>query len=103
LLPRSLRAGALSYSDATPGSVTALLRLNPLATHFGGLSSDPILLLPPSVEPVLVRNRAEYLSALNALSKTFRLTCAGPTALSNKRTEKNMNVGVEMQRMQCHV
>jgi hypothetical protein len=36
-LPHSLRAGALACSDATPGTVTALLRLHLLATHFGGL------------------------------------------------------------------
>jgi len=58
-LPHSLRAGALACSDATPGTVTAHLRLQLLATHFGGLSSDQTLLLPPSVERVVVRKRAD--------------------------------------------
>jgi len=53
-LPHSLRAGALACSDATPGTVTALLRLHLLATHFGGLSSDQTLLLLPPVERVVV-------------------------------------------------
>jgi len=56
-LSQSRRAGALASSDATPGTVTALLRL--LATHFGGLLSDQTLLLPLSVERVGVRKRAD--------------------------------------------
>jgi len=58
-LPHSLRAGALACSDATHGSVTALLRLHLLATYFGELSSDQPLLLPHSVERVVVRKRAD--------------------------------------------
>jgi len=58
-LPHSLRAGALASSDATPGTVTALLRVHLLATHFGGLLSDQTLLLPPSVGRVVVRKRAD--------------------------------------------
>jgi len=58
-LSHSLRAGALACSDATPGTVTALLRLHFLATHFGGLLSDHTQLLPPSVERVVVRKGAD--------------------------------------------
>ncbi len=47
-LPHSLRSGALACSDATPGTVIALLRLHLLATHFGGLSSIQSVLLPPA-------------------------------------------------------
>jgi len=53
-LPHSLCAGALLCSDATPGTVSALLRLHLLATHFGGILPDQTLLLPPSVERVVV-------------------------------------------------
>jgi len=67
MLPHSLRAGALVCSDATPGTVTALLRLHHLATHFGGLSSDQTVLLPPSVERVAVQKRADSLRALTML------------------------------------
>jgi len=55
----SLRAGAQACSDATPGTVIALLRLHLLATHFGGLSFDQTLLLPPSADRVVVRKRAD--------------------------------------------
>ena len=58
-LPHSLRSGALACSDATPGTVTTLLRLHLLATHFGGLSSDQPVLLPPAVERVVCRKRAD--------------------------------------------
>jgi len=39
-LPPSLREGALVCSDATPGTVSALLRRHLLATHFCGNSFD---------------------------------------------------------------
>ena len=39
-LPHSLRAGTLACTDATPGTVSALLRCYLLATHFGGFSAD---------------------------------------------------------------
>ena len=58
-LPHSLRSGALACSDATPGTVTTLLRLHLLATHSGGLSSDQPVLLPPAVERVVGRKRAD--------------------------------------------
>jgi len=57
-LPYSLRAGAIACSDATPGNVTALLRLHLLATQFCCLLSDQTLLLLPFVERVIVRKRA---------------------------------------------
>jgi len=58
-LPHSRRAGALACSDVTSGTVTALLRLHLLANYFGGLLCDQTLPLPPSVERVVVRKRAD--------------------------------------------
>ena len=58
-LPHSLRSCALACSDATPGTVTALLRLHLLATHFGGFSFNQPVLLPPAVERVVGRKRAD--------------------------------------------
>jgi len=53
-LPHSLRAGAIACSDASPGTITALLRLLLLATDFGCLLPNQTLLLPPSAERVVV-------------------------------------------------
>jgi len=53
-LPHSLCAGPLACSDATPSTVTALLRLHLLVTHFGGLLPVHTLLLPPSAVRVVV-------------------------------------------------
>jgi len=39
-LPPSLRAGAIAYTAATSGTVSALIRCNLLATHFYGHSPD---------------------------------------------------------------
>jgi len=39
-LPPSLSAGALACTDATPGTVSALLRCYLMATHFDGFSPD---------------------------------------------------------------
>jgi len=39
-LPHSHRVGALACTDATPDTVSALLRRCLLATHFDGLSPD---------------------------------------------------------------
>jgi len=72
-LPHSIRAGALACCDATPRTVTALLRLHLLATHFGGLSSDQTLFLPPSVEQVVVRKRADSPQGPEQAIKTFRV------------------------------
>jgi len=66
-LAHSLRAGTLACSDATPGTVTAFIRLHLLATHLSGLSSDQILLLPLSVERVVVQKRADIPRALSWL------------------------------------
>jgi DNA mismatch repair ATPase MutS len=47
-LPHSLRAGTLACTDATPGTVSALLRCYLLATHFGGflsVNSHPLVVL----------------------------------------------------------
>jgi len=91
LLPHSLRAGALACSDATPGNVTALLRLHLLATHFVGLSSDQTLLLHPSVVRVVVRKRFDSPQGCeHAIKKPSTLICAESVALCNQRTEKNV-------------
>ena len=57
-LPPSLRAGALACTDATPGTVSALLRCYLLAAHFDGLSSD-FSLLPASTVVRSLRQRAD--------------------------------------------
>jgi len=58
-LPYFRRAGALACGVATTGTVAALLRLYLLANHFGGLLFNLPLLLPSSVEQVVVRKLAD--------------------------------------------
>jgi len=57
-LPPSLRAGALDCTDATPGTVSALLRCNLLATHSGGFSPDSSW-LPATPVVSSLRKRAD--------------------------------------------
>jgi len=87
LLPCSLRAGTLACSDATPGTIGALLRLHLSATHFGGLSSNQPL-LSPSVERMVVQKRADSpRGSEHAIKKHVELCLA--TTLCNQLSVKN--------------
>ena len=57
-LPPSLRAGALACTDATPGTVSNLLRCYLLATHFDGFSPDSSS-LPATAVLRSLRKRAD--------------------------------------------
>jgi hypothetical protein len=57
-LPPFRRAGTLACTDATPGTVSALLRCYLLATHFEGLSSD-FSSLPATTVVRSLRQRAD--------------------------------------------
>jgi len=57
-VPPSLRAGALACTDATPGTVSALLRCYLLATHFDGFRPDSSS-LPATAVLRSLRKRAD--------------------------------------------
>jgi len=57
-LPPSLRAGTLACTDATPGTVSNLLRCYLLATHFNGFSPDSSS-LPATAVLRSLRKRAD--------------------------------------------
>jgi len=56
--PPSLRAGALACTDATPGTVSVLVRCHLLATQFDGLPSD-LSSLPATTVVMIMRKRAD--------------------------------------------
>jgi len=58
-LPHSFCAGALACSDATPGTVAAVLRLHLLATHCGASSYDQSLLLFPCAVEMILQERED--------------------------------------------
>ncbi len=73
-LPPSLRTGALACTDATPGTVSALLRCYLLATHFEGLSSD-FSSLPATTVARSLRQRADSpRGSMLALKKSSPVT-----------------------------
>jgi len=93
-LPHSLRAGAVNCSDATPGTVTALLRLHLLATHFGGLSSNQTMLSPPSVECMACKRADSPEGSEHAMKKSSTFSCAGPPLCASSVPRKMSNVNV---------
>jgi len=85
----SRRARALACSDATPGTVTALMRLHNLATHFDGLSSDQPLLSNPSVERMVIQKRTDSYRGSEHAIKSLGVELGFATALCNQCMEKS--------------
>jgi len=69
-LPPSLRAGALACTNATPGTVSHLLRCYLLATHFDAFSHDSSLLPATSVLRLLRKRDDSPRGSVLAIKKS---------------------------------